>query len=280
LRDDPLRRQELVLAPNGITYFYGFTTNKPPLDNVLVRRALSAAIDRQTIVDDITRGGESPASTFAPPTVFGHATSDPEIAPWASDYELGMELAKGWLAEAGYPNGAGFPTLTLMHNTSEEHAQIAAAVAKMWKEVLNIEVSTEEWNWLVYLKTLHMDTPLEEVPHVWPLTWDSDYPDEHNWVHEVFHAEEGINWPRATRSGFEELTEAASAETDPEKRQELYREAERILVEEETRIAPIYHGTSAFLIKPWVRYSTLWTDIPFFSLWEVDQQAQKEASGE
>jgi oligopeptide transport system substrate-binding protein len=190
-----------------------------------------------------------------------------------------VDLAQGWLAEAGYANGAGFPTIVLMHDTSEEHAAIAAAVAEMWEETLNIDVDIEEWKWLVYLKTLQLETPLEEVPHVWPLTWDSDYLDAHNWVHEVFHAEVGINWPRATRSSLEESTEAAITETDPEARRELYGEAERLLVEEEARIAPIYYGTAPFLIKPWVQYGSLVTDIPLFSRWQVDQEAQRDAAG-
>ena len=226
LRSDPLRSMELTIAPSGAIYFYGFTTNKPPMDDVLVRRALSAAVDRQGLIDKVTKGGELPANTFAPAMIFGSAAGDPDIAPWALDYELGKEKAKEWLAEAGYPDGEGFPVITLMHNTSEEHARIAQAIAAMWKDVLNIEVTIEDWKWLVYLKTLQKETPLEEMPHVWPLTWRSDYADENNWVHEVFHAEQGINWPRAERSRFEELTEAAQLETDPEQRRALYRQAE------------------------------------------------------
>jgi len=280
VKSDPVLSKELYIAPRDCTYYYGFTMTKPPVDNVLVRKALSAAIDRQGLIDNVTKGGQLPANTFAPAMIFGNAAGDPDIAPWALDYELGKKLAKEWLAEAGYPDGEGFPTITLMHNTSEGHRKIAEAIAAMWKDVLGIDVSIENQEWKVYLKTIQKETPVEEMPHVWRLGWCADYPDENNWVHEVFHAEQGANRPRATRSRFEELTEAAQLETDPEKRKALYKEAEKILVEEEARIAPIYYYTTVALTKPWVTYRTYGEmgGTSFFQ-WKLDWEAKKAALG-
>ncbi len=145
------------------------------MDNVLVRKALSAAIDRQSLADNVLKGGQIPANTFAPSMIFGNAAEDPDIAPWAlteeqggTGYAAAVEQAKAWLAEAGYPDGEGFPAITLMHNTSEAHAQIAQAVQAMWKEALNIEVNVENQEWRVYLDTIRNQTPLEQRPHVVP----------------------------------------------------------------------------------------------------------------
>ncbi|MDH7486655.1 MAG: peptide ABC transporter substrate-binding protein [Anaerolineae bacterium] len=280
VKTDPVLSKELYIAPRDCTYYYGFTMDKPPVDNVLVRKALSAAIDRQGLIDNVIKGNQLPANTFAPAMIFGNAAGDPDIAPWALDYELGKEMAKQWLAEAGYPNGEGFPPITLMFNTSEGHAKIAQAIAAMWQDVLGITVKVENQEWKVYLQTIDKDTPVEEMPHVWRLGWCADYPDENNWVHEVFHAEEGNNNPRATPSRFEELTKAAQLEQDPEARKALYKEAEKILCDEEARIAPIYYYTTVTLTKPWVTYRTYgeMSGTSFFQ-WKIDWEAKKAALG-
>jgi len=280
VKTDPVLSKELYIAPRDCTYYYGFTMTKPPMDDPLVRRALSAAIDRQGLIDNVTKGNQLPANTFAPAMIFGNAAGDPDIAPWALDYELGKEKAKEWLAEAGYPNGEGFPTITLMHNTSEGHRKIAEAIAAMWKDVLGINVNIENQEWKVYLKTIQKETPVEEMPHVWRLGWCADYPDENNWVHEVFHATEGANRPRATPTKFEELTKEAQLETDPEKRKALYKEAEKLLCDVEARIAPIYYYTTVALTKPWVTYRTFGEmgGTSFFQ-WKLDWEAKKAALG-
>ena len=280
VKTDPVLSKELYIAPRDCTYYYGFTMDKPPVDDVLVRKALSAAVDRQGLIDNVIKGGQLPANTFAPAMIFGNAASDPDIAPWALDYALGQEMAKEWMAEAGYPDGEGFPVLTLMFNTSEGHAKIAQAIAAMWNDVLGIEVAVENQEWAVYLTTIDAATPVEEMPHVWRLGWCADYPDANNWVHEVFNANSGSNNGRATPSQFEELTEAAQLEQDPEARKALYKEAEKILNEDEARIIPIYYYTTVALTKPWVTFRTFGEmgGSSFFQ-WKIDWEAKKAGLG-
>lgn len=280
VKADPVLSKEFEIAPILCTYYYGFTMTKPPVDNVLVRKALSAAIDRQTLIDTVTKGGQLPANTFAPDGIFGNAAGDPDIAPWALDYAQGKEMAKKWMAEAGYPDGENLDII-LMHNVSEGHARIAQAIQAMWTEVFpkaKFTIETQEWK--VYLKTLKKDTPVEDMPHVWRLGWCADYPDQNNWVHEVFNAEAGANRPRATPSKFEELTEQAQMEQDPEKRKALYKEAEKILVEEEARIAPIYYYTRVRVTKPWLtaHFDKAGGNEPIY-LWSIDWEAKKAALG-
>ena len=83
--------------------------------------------------------------------------------------------------------------ITLMHNTSEGHARIAAAIQQMWADALGVEVRVENQEWAVYLQTIRNTTPVEEMPHVWRLGWCADYADENNWVHEVFNSDAGAN---------------------------------------------------------------------------------------
>lgn len=280
VKTDPVLSEQLYIAPRDCTYYYGFTLDKPPVDDVLVRKALSAAVDRQGLIDNVTKGNQLPANTFAPAMIFGNAASDPGIAPWALDYEMGQEMARQWLADAGYPDGEGFPTITLMYNTSEGHQKIAQAVAAMWQDTLNINVVTENQEWAVYLETIDAATPVEEMPHVWRLGWCADYPDANNWLHEVFNANSGDNNARATPGRFEELTEAAQLEQDPEARKALYFEAEKILNEDEVRIIPLYYYTTVTLTKPWVTFRTFGEmgGSSFFQ-WKIDWEAKKAALG-
>jgi len=288
IKEDPELSEQLTIQPRLCTYYYGFTNNKPPFDDPMVRKAFSAAINRKSLIDNVTKGGQLPANTFAPPGIFGNVAQDPDIAPWALDAEMGKEKAQEWLAEAGYPDGEGFPTVTLMHNTSEGHRSIAEAIQSMWKSTLNVDIEVTNQEWGVYLDTLNNKTPLEQMPHVWRLGWCADYADNNNWVHEVFNNQEGANRLRrgcldATCTEvepleFDELTEEAGKLTDPEKRKELYREAERILVEEEAAYAPIYYYTRVVLNKPWLTRTYQELGGEHWDKWTIDWEAKKAAT--
>jgi oligopeptide transport system substrate-binding protein len=296
VKADPVLGQELVIAPSACTYYYGFVTTKPPVDDVLVRKALSAAIDRKSLVDNVLKGGQIPANTFAPSMIFGNAAEDPDIAPWAlteeqggTGYAAAVEQAKAWLAEAGYPDGEGFPAITIMHNTSEAHAQIAQAVQAMWKEALGIDVNVENQEWRVYLSTIDKETPIEEEPHVYRLGWCADYPDENNWVHEVFNTNAGDDNPRWEETAnaplgpdgksFNQLTEEAQAEQDPAARAALYKAAEKILTDDGAAIAPIYYYTRVQVTKPYLQRTYYDLGGERIETWVLDEAAKMEATG-
>jgi oligopeptide transport system substrate-binding protein len=288
IKEDPVLSQELVIQPRLCTEYYGFTNNKPPFDDPLVRRAFSAAIDRVSLVENVTKGGQIPANSFAPPGIFGNVAGDPDIAGWALDPELGKEKAQEWLTEAGYPGGEGFPTVTLMHNTSEAVRSMVEAMQAMWRETLGVEVEVTNQEWGVYLDTVKNDTPLDQMPHVWRLGWCADYADQNNWVHEVFNNQEGANRLRrgcldATCTQvepleFDEITEQAGKLTDPEARKELYRQAEILLVEEEAAFAPILYYSRVNLNKPWLTRTYQELGGEHWDKWTIDWEAKKAAT--
>ena len=285
---DPVLSKEYFQAPSACTYYYGFTNNKPPLDDVRVRRAFSQAIDRQSLIDNVLKGGQIPATSFAPPGIFG--APEPGTVGLGFDPAAAKAYLDEYLAEKGMTidqfNALG---VTLMHNTSQGHAQIAAAIQQMWKDTLGVDVRVENQEWAVYLDTIEKDTPIEDVPHIWRLGWCADYADQNNWVHEVFNATAGSNDLRRncaddncsqiSNSEFDELTYQAQAEQDPDKRAELYYEAERILAAEETAYAPIYHYTSVAVVKPWLmrNFPTV-APLDFFN-WKIDWEAKLAATG-
>jgi len=249
-------------APQPCTYYYGFNTTKPPFDNVLVRKAFSAAVDRQMLIDTIFKGAAIPAHTFASPGVWGNVADDPKVGRWMLDYD--SELARAWLAEAGYPDGEGLPQITLMYNTSEAHRQIAEIIRSMWKETLGVEVELAEQEWEAYLNILR-----DDPPQIWRSGWCTDYPDQHNWLFEVFHSGQGDNYIRWHNEEFDRLTGEASQEFDPGRRKELYRRAEIILCDEEAAIIPIYHYGDFTLTKPYVERTYPTLGIGHIERWKV-----------
>ena len=297
VRNDSLLGNELTITPDACTYYYGFTAIKPPVDNVLVRKALSAVIDRKSLVENVLKGGQIPANTFAPSMIFGNAAEDTDIAPWAlteaqggTGYAAAVELAKSWLAEAGYPNGEGFPPISIVYNTSDANAQIAQAIQTMWRETLGIEVNVETQEWRGYLDTIGGDTPLEERSHVYRMAWCAfGYADENSWVHEVFNSDAGYNdnsWEAVATAplgpdgaSFNELTQSATLSQNPEERKALYRAAEKILTEDGAGIAPIYYYAVANVTKPYLKRTFFSVDGQRFETWVLDEAAKMDATG-
>ncbi|MCZ6553166.1 MAG: peptide ABC transporter substrate-binding protein [SAR324 cluster bacterium] len=243
LKTDSVLGRELTIAPRLCTYYYAFNTARPPMDDARVRKAFSAAINRQLLIDKIVLGEQQPATTFTRPPVFG---SVPPEAGVGIGYD--GDRARAWLAEAGYPGGKGFPQVALMYNTSENHGRIAQAIQQMWRKELNVRVKVENQEWKVYLST----TRRKNGPHIFRSGWCADYPDANNWLMEVFHPTKSTNRVHWNNAEFARVTERAQVAQDPAERKRLYRRAEEILNEEEAVIAPIYFYTSVTLTKPYL----------------------------
>ena len=256
VKADPVLSKEFTSVTRACTYFYGMTNNKPPMDDVRVRQAFSMTVDKQSLVDNVTKGGQIPAAFFAAPGIFGRPDDDLGIG-LEFDPAAANALLDEYLAEKGITRED--LDITLMHNTSEGHANIAAAIQQFWLDNLGVSVNVENQEWGVYLDTIRNVTPLDEMPHIWRLGWCADYPDENNWVYEVFNADAGANRLRrgcvddvcteVVLAEFDNITEQAKAEQDPAVRKELYTEAERLLSEVEAAYIPIYYYTFVNVTK-------------------------------
>lgn len=254
IKADPTLGEELLIAPRTCTYYYGFVNAKPPFDNPILRKAFAAAIDRQSLIDNLLKGEQVPAHSFVSPGNFGNAAGDMTIAPWMvmESYADQLAQAREWVAEAGYPDGEGLDVV-LMHNTSEAHAQVAQAVQAMWAEAFpqaNIAIENQEWQ--VYLNTLLPDAPLDEKPNIYRMGWCADFPDAANWLIGVFRSNSDQNYAMFNSPEFDAAVDEADSIDDQARREELYNQAERILVDDVTAIAPIYYYTYVRLYKPWL----------------------------
>lgn len=217
------------------TYFYRFNLTFKPLNDVRVRKALAYSIDRKRIVEQVTKFGQTPAYTLTPPDKNGYA---PRAA-----MPFDISLAKQLLAEAGYPNGEGFPKLVLAFNTSDEHKHIAEAVQQMWKENLGIDVTLQNMEWKVFLERERlMDFQIDRS------SWVGDYLDPNTFL-ELFVSDNGNNRTGFANKTYDSLLAKAAAEVDAKKRFEYFQEAEAILVDE-VPILPFYTYRWNRLVSP------------------------------
>jgi oligopeptide transport system substrate-binding protein len=142
-----LKRPEyLRIDPYEGVYLYRLNVERKPLDNPKVRLALNLAIDREIIVKNIMRQNEQPATGFTPPGMGNYQT--------LRMITYNPDKARQLLAEAGYPDGKGFPKFNILINTSEVHRAIAEAIQQMWKEELHINIGIENQEWNVFLDTV------------------------------------------------------------------------------------------------------------------------------
>lgn len=216
------------------TYFYLFNVTKKPLDDARVRRALAYSIDRESITKNITKGGQVATYSYTPPDTLGYNATTKMV------YDI--DLAKKLLAEAGYPDGKGFPKLELIYNTNQDHQKIAVAIQQMWKKALNIDVTLQNQEWKVYINN---QTLLNY--QISRRGWIGDYLDPFTFL-ELFITNGGNNNTGWSNAEYDELLKKSISAKSREERYSYLQQAETILINE-APILPIYNYTTNYLLS-------------------------------
>ena len=244
-----LKDKTVALAPDLTTYYYVFNTKAKPFDDPKVRKAFAMAINRESIVKNVTKANQKPAFGFVP-SGFPDADTTKDFRAVGGDYfKEDVAEAKKLLAEAGYPDGKNFPKVELMVNDNEAHVKIASAILEMWKTNLgisNISVKTMEWG--SYLKARKSgDYQIARAG------WGADYLDPMTFVDLYTTANIGGNndtfWSNAE---FDKTIAAVNAEGDTNKRFELMHKAEKLMMDDQI-ILPIYFYTNPYYAKPYLK---------------------------
>lgn len=253
----------LHIGPFLGNYFYKINVTKPPLNDKRVRQALAIAIDRESLVKNVTRGGQLPAYALTPPDTAGYTPR----AKIPND----LNLARKLLADAGYPDGKGLPPIEILYNTFEDHKRIAEAVQQMWKKNLGVDARLLNEEWKVYLDSMHsMNYQVARQG------WIGDYDDPNtfldNWVTGGGNNETG--WSNAE---YDRLIKEAAHTTDAAQRLEIFQKAEAILMDE-VPIIPIYIYTRVYLMQPNVKgfYPTIIDNHPYKYIW-IDKMPAPDA---
>lgn len=242
-------------------YWYELNTKRPPLDDVRVRKALDLAIDKASLVERVTKGGQLPATHFVPDiTGSGYSVAaeadkaagkDPFSGP---DSDYSPERARALLKEAGYEitkegdglTARGFPPVEILYNTSEGHKSIAVAVQDFWRRNLGVTASLRNEEWKVMMKT--RDAREFQIVRG---GWLGEYDHPGSWM-DTF-----LSYSPQNNTGYvdpetDRLIREAAATPGEAQSMARYREAEKRVVAARTRI-PIYFTTRSTLVRPWVK---------------------------
>lgn len=224
------------------TYYYLINTDREPVNDVRVRKALSMALDRDQLARTVMQEVVIPAYSITPPNTLGY--HPPKL------FDFDPEAARELLAEAGYPNGDGWPGLEVIYNTNEAHRKIAVAVQQMWKKYLNIDVTISNQEWKVYLNAVS-----QRDFQVARRGWIGDYVDPNNFL-DLFITDGGNNNTGYANDRYDDmiLQQAPRAATQEERFQIFY-DAETLLMEQ-MPIIPIYTYATRHLVHPSVEGMT------------------------
>jgi oligopeptide transport system substrate-binding protein len=233
------------------TYYVCFQTQKAPFDDVRVRKAFNLVIDRNYIVEQITRTGQVPATGYVPAGIFDAAgpsgddfrtTGGQYWSTAKEDYQKNCDEARALLAEAGYPNGEGFPVVEYLYNTSDAHRAIAEALQQMWQQELGVQVTLANQDWAVFLETRkNGDYSIARNG------WIADYNDPSSFI-DMWITGSGNNDAQYNNPAYDAAVQTAKETSDPAVRMQAYHDAEKMLLDDQV-VGPIYFYTTMYMAQ-------------------------------
>lgn len=266
IRTDSELNSQLKVVPGTCSGAWGFHNQKPPFDNVHMRRAFTFAIDRETLVKDVLAGGEIPAPFFTPPSITMAPSGidigdlgiryDPDKAQ--EEFEMGLEAL-------GLSSADELPPITMEIGTSPVLSAIAQALQAMWLEAFGVQVEISQIDNTVYWA--HVE---EDAGQIFRAGWCPDYNDANNYLRDVYRSDSIYNYGKWNNPEYDALVDAARVETDPAKRLEMYTQAEQLLAVEEAGNIPLYYSVRAQLTKPNVKRTFSLTAIEHYWDWDIE----------
>lgn len=241
----------LQIAPSLSVQYYSFQHLSDVFKDINVRKAFNYAINKDRIVEYGLLGMGFPANNgIVPPSIIEYPIDS------IVGYEYSPEKARRFLAKAGYPDGTGFPRLTLQINSGgSANIGVAEIVQKMLSDNLNVYVDLS-----VTSRSQHFDRVESGKSSFWKDAWLADYSDPENFlclfygvnVPDDVEEKSFINSTRYKSKDFDELYEKANMEQDQAKRMALYCKADQKAIEDAV-VIPLYYEKTVRLLKPYVK---------------------------
>lgn len=242
-----MKRDDFSNVPMMGVYFISFNTQRPPFDNVDVRKAFSLAINRRQMVDRVTKRGELPSSGYIPRGIAMHNGKDyRDIAPAlidSTDHAASRKKAQEHLAAAGFGPGKAVPRVEYIYNNAEIHVDIAQVLQSYWKADLGAEVDLAQMEWGVLLKRIRAhDFQISRS------SWIGDYLDPLTFL-EIFETGHEKNGAGYANPEYDALLAKIRTEPDADKRLGYIVEAEKMLIEKDCIIAPLYEYNTPVMLR-------------------------------
>ncbi len=229
------------------TFYASFNVSKPPFDNPKVRQAFSLAINRQAIAEKLLQGGQVPALAFVPPGVAdANGNEDFRVKGGALLKDHDVATARRLMKEAGFADGAGFPPVTYLYNTSESNKMVAEALQEMWRKNLGVQVELSNQEWKVYWDSL--DKHQFQIARE---SWSGDYPDPMTFL-DLFVTAGSNNSPDYRNPLYDRLINKAQNAMDPAIRMQALHQAEKILLDDAV-VAPVFFQTNPVMMRSQVK---------------------------
>jgi len=237
---------QLIIGDDLGTYYYNLNPAVKPLNNIKVRKALSMAIDRTIITDNIARGGQVPATGLVPgglndDTGKDFTESGKSLNLVTTDVEKAKQLMEEGLQEEGMT--AADVNLTILYNTLESHKAIAEVIQQMWNQNLGINVNLENVEFQVKL-----DREKAKDYEISRASWIGDYEDPMTFI-DMFVTGGTQNDVNYSNPEYDRLVAEAKASIDQKLRMDNMKKAEQLLLED-AAIIPIYFYTRPYVVKP------------------------------
>lgn len=249
----------LQTVPSYGTVYYNINCKKAPYDNPLVRKALCLAVDRDALIKNVAQIDAVPAYSFLAP---GYVVDGKDLTEGRSDFGLSatadVEGAKAALAEAGYPDGKGFPTVHLSFYSDDNVKKIAEAVKEMWETNLGIKVEVTSAEWAVYYSDVQSGNY-----EVGAMGWSADYVNPMSFL-PLMYTDDVTNNGFYSNKEYDAVVDKVKTESDSAKFMELVKQADEI-ASKEYPVLPLYYKANNYLIKDYVQgvYMTSSSNIYF-----------------
>ncbi len=229
------------------TVFYDINCAKEPFDNALVRKALNLAIDRSALINNVAQVPAEPAYSFLAP---GYVVDGKDITEGRSTFELSetadAEAAQAALAEAGYPNGEGFPTLQLSYYSDDNVKKIAEAIAEMWQQNLGITVEISSADWAVFYDAVQAGDY-----DVAAMGWSADYLNPMSFL-PLLYTDDVSNNTFYSNAEYDAAVDEVKKEKDPAAFAEKVIAADAI-ASAEYPVLNLYYKSNNYLLKDYVQ---------------------------
>lgn len=278
---NPELKEQFISWPNFITYYLFFDTWNPPFNDLKVRQAFSHAVDRDALVNGPLQYQAVAAYTMNPPGFPG------ENVEGLKDVQAyNPEMAAQLMEEAGFPGGAGFPTLTMyIRDAQPALVNAAEAIAAMIKQNLGVTVEVQNLDYSMYMERMYQQKTNEGGDFIFALVpYEYDFVDGSNLLGVWGGCEaEGAarpdmpgrhTWHNAEYNQL--LCDAGQIIGDEAQRNEMYQQAERILVED-VGLVPLYHGIFTAVVKPTVKGPALEPNSQGVVTWNRYRFASRES---
>lgn len=234
------------VVPNYGTVYYNINCSKAPYDDPLVRKALNLAIDRKTIIENVVQIDATPAFSYLAP---GYGVNGKDITEGRGTFGLSetadVEAAQAALAEAGYPNGEGFPTLQLSYYSNDTVKKVVEAMAEMFKTNLNINVEISSNDWAIFYESVQAGDY-----EVAAMGWSADYLNPMSFL-PLFKTGDSTNTAFYSNSKYDDLVNQVMMETDAAAAAELTLKADEV-VSEDYACIPLYYKSNNYLMKDYI----------------------------